>query len=87
MVLDADLIETNKYTVELIGSTYNLVTIQSVNKFKVAASVCSGEVKGFNFTADCTVLTPRMYCRGGGEGGRREGEVSKGGRKEGAWKE
>ncbi|XP_050715966.1 proto-oncogene tyrosine-protein kinase receptor Ret-like isoform X2 [Eriocheir sinensis] len=60
MVVDADLTETNNYKMELVGSTYNLVTIQSVNKFKVSASVCSGEVEGINFTADCTVLTPLL---------------------------
>ncbi|KAK8404807.1 hypothetical protein O3P69_001427 [Scylla paramamosain] len=60
LVVDADLSDTNNYKVELVGSTHNLVIIESVNKFSVRKEICTQEVKGINFTATCTVLTPLL---------------------------
>ncbi|XP_042857922.1 uncharacterized protein LOC122244157 [Penaeus japonicus] len=61
MVLDPDLEGTNNYEVILLGETYNLVTIESVNKFSTRKQLCEMEAQnrtGFTFGADCTVMTP-----------------------------
>ncbi|XP_047498673.1 proto-oncogene tyrosine-protein kinase receptor Ret-like [Penaeus chinensis] len=61
MVLDPDLEGTNNYEVKLLGETYNLVTIESVNKFSTRKQLCEMEAQnrtGFTFGADCTVMTP-----------------------------
>ncbi|KAK7083026.1 hypothetical protein SK128_009237, partial [Halocaridina rubra] len=63
MILDPDMVSTSSYVVELIGNTYNLVTIESVNKFNIKKKLCAKEAEnrtGYIFNAECTLLTPVM---------------------------
>ncbi|XP_071536347.1 proto-oncogene tyrosine-protein kinase receptor Ret isoform X2 [Panulirus ornatus] len=60
-VLDPDLTATNKYLVNLLGNTHNLVEIESVGKFSIRKELCMTEaenITGYTFNSSCTLLTP-----------------------------
>ncbi|XP_066981585.1 proto-oncogene tyrosine-protein kinase receptor Ret-like isoform X1 [Macrobrachium rosenbergii] len=66
MVLDPDLMYTNKYEIKLIGNTYNLVRIESINKFNIRSEECNREaenITGYTFSMDCTLLTPDIKMK------------------------